>query len=162
MSQDMQKCARIPFLSQNTSLWTLINAITSVVNPTLYSAGLHAIQAIKQDDPDITWESVWSGFALIVNRETPYHRDSGGSLSMHDLLMSGGTHQDCYMEIAELGAEFSYLPGTIFALTGKALMHRVKTWAGGERICAAHFMRDAVLNRLGQARPSWPVLDHYL
>lgn len=150
------------FIQENYPLELLVNAVTSVINPDLYSAGLQAIQAIQNQQPITLWPSIWSGVAVIVNRETPYHRDSGGSISMYDLLVSAGTHQMCHIEVAELGAEFVYLPGTIVALCGKVLMHRVVSWGGGERICAAHFMKDGVHNRFGQPRPAWPVLEDYL
>ncbi|KZP23224.1 hypothetical protein FIBSPDRAFT_737838 [Athelia psychrophila] len=140
----------------------LANAVTSVINPQLYLAGLQAANAVQTLQPTVLWASVWSGIALIVNRETPCHRDTGGSVSMYDLLVSAGTHQACHIDIHELGAEFLYLPGTMLALSGKALSHGVKTWGGGERICAAHFMKDGVHNRVGQARPGWPILDDYL
>ncbi|KZP27740.1 hypothetical protein FIBSPDRAFT_730442, partial [Athelia psychrophila] len=51
------------------------------------------------------WPSVWSGIALIVNRETPYHCDTGGSISMYDLLVSAGTHQAACIEITILQCE---------------------------------------------------------
>lgn len=150
------------FLTSNATFELVVNVITSVINPSLYSAGLQAQQSIQTFHSSSPWFSVWSGIALIVNRETPSHWDSGGSLAMHDLLVSAGTHQACYLDVDELGAEFLYLPGTILALSGKALSHQVKSWAGGERICAAHFMRDSVHHRLGLVRPTWPSLDDYL
>lgn len=149
------------FIARSRPLETLVNAVTSVINPELYLAGLHAIHSIQNTLPATPWSSVWSGIALIVNRETPYHRDGGGAISMYDLLVSAGTHQSCYVEVEEIGAEFLYLPGTMLALSGRVLMHRVVSWAGGERICSAHFMKDAVHHRLGQPRPSWPVLEDY-
>ncbi|KZP34555.1 hypothetical protein FIBSPDRAFT_718978 [Athelia psychrophila] len=158
----MHKEGVFSFIAETTPLEILANTVTSVINPQLYSAGQQAIHVIQTLHPNIPWPSVWSGIALIVNRETPYHRDTGGSISMYDLLVSAGTHQAAYIEIVELGAEFLYLPGTMVALSGIVLKHRVKSWVGGERICSAHFMKDSVHNRLGQARPAWPVLDDYL
>lgn len=162
ISRDMHKKGVLSFIAETSPLELLANAVTSVIHPQLYSAGLQAMHAIQILHPNTPWASVWSGIALIVNRETPYHRDSGGSVSMYDLLVSAGTHQACYIDVFELGAEFLYLPGTMLALSGKALSHRVKSWAGGERICGAHFMKDGVHNRVAQPRPAWPVLDDYL
>lgn len=158
----MQKKGVHSFITENHPLGLLVDAVTSVINPELYFSGLHAIQSLQNGCSTTPWTSVWSGMALIVNRETPSHRDSGGSISMHDLLVSAGTHQVCYLEVAELGAEFLYLPATMLALSGKALSHRVKSWGGGERICLAHFMKDGVHNQLHQPRPAWPLLDDYL
>lgn len=150
------------FLKSMAPLESILNGVTSVINQKLYQSGLEAMQTILTQNPALSWGSVWSGFSLIVNRMTPYHRDSGASISMYDLLFSAGTHQDCYIEVAELEAQFLYLPGTLLAVCGKVLKHRVESWAGGERICVAHFMKDAVHNRLGIARPEWPLLDDYL
>ncbi|KZP29240.1 hypothetical protein FIBSPDRAFT_727514 [Athelia psychrophila] len=150
------------FISETSPLELLVNVVTSVINRQLYSAGLQAVNAVCTLHPATPWASVWSGVALIVNRETPYHRDTGGSVSMYDLLVSAGTHQTCHIDIQELGAAFVYLPGTMLAMSGKALSHGVKSWSGGERICAAHFMKDGVHNRVGQPRPAWPILDDYL
>lgn len=76
VSQDLQKPSVIPFLTNNQPFQLLVNSITSVVNPKLYSAGMQAIQGIQQASVSATpWKSVWSGMALIVNQETPYHRD---------------------------------------------------------------------------------------
>ncbi|KZP07464.1 hypothetical protein FIBSPDRAFT_759968 [Athelia psychrophila] len=162
VSQDMHKRGVPSFITETGPMELLANAVTSVINPQLYLAGLQAANAVQTLQPTVLWASVWSGIALIVNRETPCHRDTGGSVSMYDLLVSAGTHQACHIDIHELGAEFLYLPGTMLALSGKALSHGVKTWGGGERICAAHFMKDGVHNRVGQARPGWPILDDYL
>lgn len=150
------------FITEIQPLELLADAVTSIINPQLYYVGRQASRLVQTLHPTTPWASVWSGIALIVNRETPLHRDSGGSASMYDLLISAGTHQTCHIDVYELGAEFVYLPGTMVALSGKVLRHGVKTWGGGERICAAHFMKDGVHNRMGQPRPSWPELDDYL
>jgi hypothetical protein len=47
-------------------------------------------------------------------------------------------------------------------VTGRVLCHGVSSWSGGERICLAHFMKDVVLDRLGQPRPGWMKLDDFL
>ena len=82
--------------------------------------------------------------------------------SDYDLLVSAGTHVDCVLDIADLGASFSYQPGTAIAVVGKVLCHGVKCWDGGERICQDHFMKDAVHDRLGLSRPSWVNYADYI
>ena len=106
--------------------------------------------------------SVWSGFSIIVNRMTLLHRDVGAEPMHYDLLVSGGTHQQCVLDVCELGSRLSYPPGTGVAIVGKVLRHGVKTWDGGERVCQTCFMKDAVHDRLGQSRPEWVYYDDYI
>jgi hypothetical protein len=82
---------------------------------------------------------------------------------MHfDSLFSAGTHTNCNLDVPDIGATFSYLPGTGVAIAGKVLRHGVKVWEGGERICQARFMKDAVHDRLGLLKPTWVNYDDYI
>ena len=85
----------------------------------------------------------------------------GAAPSEYDFLFSGGTHTECFLEVRELGARLSYLPGTGIAISGKVLRHGVMSWEGGERICHARFIKDAVHDRLGQPRPDWVCHENY-
>lgn len=143
--------------------------MTALVAPQQYDSGLAAIQQIKDSQeldslhPNLDcWYSIWSGFSLIVNRMTPFHRDHGALAPCFDLLVSGGTHSDCKLELPDIGATLSYIPGTGVFVTGRVLCHGVSGWSGGERICQAHFMKDAVHDRLGQPRPGWINIDDFL
>ncbi|KAH7919748.1 hypothetical protein BV22DRAFT_995979, partial [Leucogyrophana mollusca] len=130
----------------------LLNGITALIHPGLYSAGTSAMSKLPKHLPlakSAPWPSVFSGLEVIVNRDTPAHRDSGGAASFYDLLVSLGQKHLAVLKIPDLDAELSYGPGTVVALTGKVLLHEVSSWPGGERYCLAHFMRDSVLNRLG-------------
>lgn len=169
VSQHLRSPDAREYLVRTQNLELLCNAVTSVINPSLYDAGLRAIQAIKASAPFhghrtnlAHWVSVWSGYALIVNRETPPHRDSGSAPPTYDLLVSGGTHVFCDLNLPDIGTSLPYGPGTMVGLCGKVLRHSVMSWAGGERICSAHFMKDNVHNRLGEARPDWSCLSDYL
>lgn len=145
------------------------NAITVAIAPELYLAGQASMQLLKQGvglnsllSCVGSWVSAWSGISIIVNRVTPSHRDPGAACSVYDLLVSGGTHTQCSLDVPDIGASFSYLPGTVVGVCGKVLRHKVEGWEGGERICAAHFIKDAVHDRLKQIRPSWPRHPDYL
>jgi hypothetical protein len=169
VSTDLRSEAAEDFLQSTDSLIVLSNAITALVAPQQYDSGLAAIQQIKQGDELDSfhdnlnhWYSIFSGFSLIVNRKTPFHRDPGASGTCFDLLISGGTHSDCWLELPDLGTTLSYAPGTGVFVTGRVLRHGVSSWSGGERICLAHFMKDAVHDRLGQPRPGWMKLDDFL
>src|ERR1700737_4012614 len=157
------------FLRITEDLEIVCNAITAAIAPELYESAQLTIQQLKQGeelnsiwDCVQNWASAYSGMSLIVNRVTPPHRDPGGAFSVYDLLISGGTHTHCSFDVREIGAHFSYLPGTVVGVCGNVLRHGVDSWDGGERICAAHFIRDAVHNRLNLPRPSLPSLRDYL
>jgi len=105
---------------------------------------------------------VWSGLAIIVNRTTPWHRDQGGAPTHYDLLLSAGTHTDCVLDIPISGLTLSYLPGTVVPIVGKVIGHGVRVWDGGERICQARFIKDAVHDRLGLVRPEWVHHNTYI
>ena len=157
------------FLQITKELEETCNTITVAIAPELYISAEAAILLLKQGvglDSILNcvnnWMSVWSGLSLIVNRTTLAHRDQGAAASAYDLLVVGGTHTKCTLDVPDLGARFSYLPGTIVAISGKVLQHKVDGWDGRDQICAAHFIKDAVHSRLNQIRPSWPQLQSYL
>ncbi|KAI5993177.1 hypothetical protein EDC04DRAFT_2613445 [Pisolithus marmoratus] len=76
------------------------------------------------------WPSIYLGIDVIVNQETPPHQDQASAPSLLDLV-----------------------PGTMVFLAGKLLTHSVPKWEKGERIALAHYMKDAIHNRFGLARP---------
>ena len=142
----------------------LCNAILALTHPALFDAGVHAMQQLELN-VDIEhvqthhhtalWPSVFSGIGVISNRVTPRHRDDNAWYTWYDLLASLGTHQEAQINIEELGASFSYRPGTVFLVCGKLLGHSVDKWEGGEQICMAHYMRDMLHERLQVHRPHW-------
>ena len=142
----------------------LCNAILALTHPALFDAGMQAMQQL-QLNPGIEhvkthkqvalWPSVFSGIGVISNRITPRHRDTDSWYTWYDLLASLGTHKEAKIKVDELGATFSYCPGTVFLVCGRLLSHSVDRWEDGERICAAHYMRDMLHERLGVHRPHW-------
>jgi hypothetical protein len=115
----------------------------------------------EYDELDL-WPSCFTGIQVIVNRTTPPHRDKGGSPTLYNMLVSAGTHTGSRMKCRELGLELAYDPGAIVIVCGKVLLHKVKLWAKGERICVAHMMKDNVHDKQDVAWPAWPVLSYYL
>jgi hypothetical protein len=143
----------------------LINAILTVTNRKLFLAGHEAIVKLKHSqDLDIkiqthkhiqSWNSVFSGIAVITNRITPRHRDSGGCASWYDLLLSAGTHHRSFLNLDDVNGQLSYDPGTAVLICGKVLSHSLRGWLGGERICIACFMRNMIHHRLSVFSPDW-------
>ncbi|KAG2109004.1 uncharacterized protein F5147DRAFT_549710, partial [Suillus discolor] len=56
------------------------------------------------------WPSDFSGIEVIVNQETPYHRDPGASPSFYDLLVSLGKDHQAILDLPDVGAELQYDP----------------------------------------------------
>ncbi|KAG1771915.1 hypothetical protein EV702DRAFT_976995, partial [Suillus placidus] len=108
------------------------------------------------------WPSIFSGLEIIANRVTFSHRDGGGSPSLLDLLVSLGRNHDATLALADLNAELDYSPGTMVYISGRVLEHSVGPWLNGEQFVIAHFMKDAVHNRVGVPRPGFPMQSFFL
>ncbi|KAI5980437.1 hypothetical protein EDC04DRAFT_2596689 [Pisolithus marmoratus] len=100
------------------------------------------------------WPSIYVGIDVIVNQVTPPHRYRTSTPSLLDLVVSLGTH-DASFHVSNLGTIFDYLPSTMLYLAGNILQHSVQKWGKGERIAIAHYMKDAIHNRFGVARPTF-------
>ena len=146
----------------------LCNATTTLIHPELYNTGMAAVHQLQMGlilhstHPNVNlWPSFFYGIQVIVNHDTP-HRDMVGSSTCYGFLLSSGTYKQSRLDLPELGTSLSYGPGTLVAVSGKVLLHGVKWWEGGERVCIAHFIKDAVHARLGLERPQWPRQQTYL
>ena len=95
-----------------------------------------------------TWCNPFSGLALICNRKTPLHRDNNSRYCWYDILATLGTYGNLSIDIPAIGMKFSYKPGTMMAIAGRAFTHGVDM-ADGERICFAYFIRDKVHQMTG-------------
>jgi hypothetical protein len=90
------------------------------------------------------------------------HRDAQAAPPDYDFLVSAGTHTGAWLELPDVKTKLSYDPCTVVAICGRVLRHAVHDWADGERLCIAHFMRDAVHDRLHIPRPDWVTNKQYL
>jgi hypothetical protein len=109
------------------------------------------------------WQSVYTGIAVISNRLTPPHRDSRGKPEWFDLLLNyAGNDSNPKLLINDLGLELDYSSGTVVGLCGTIFQHEVGYWGEGDRVCYAHFMREAVRNRLQAEDPGWVYQSTYL
>ncbi|KAG0698585.1 hypothetical protein DFH29DRAFT_772009, partial [Suillus ampliporus] len=100
-----------------------------------------------------SWPSIFSGLEIIANRVTFSHRDGGGSPSLLDLLVSLGRNHHATFALPDVQAELDYFPGAMVYISGRVLEHSVCPWLNGERLAIAHFMKDAVHDRVGVPRP---------
>ncbi|KAI6045936.1 hypothetical protein EDC04DRAFT_2598503 [Pisolithus marmoratus] len=134
-SSSLKKPAVRQWLTDITYAEDFWNTIAEIVLPDLAQVGKEAISAKQhwvttQPPCPVRWPSIYLGIDVIVNQETPPHQDQASEPSLLDLV-----------------------PGTMVFLAGKLLTHSVPKWEKGERIALAHYMKDAIHNRFGLARP---------
>ncbi|KAI6010350.1 hypothetical protein EDC04DRAFT_2610218 [Pisolithus marmoratus] len=134
-SASLKKPAVRQWLRDITYAEDFWNTIAEIVLPDLAQVGKEAISAKQhwvttQPPCPVRWPSIYLGIDVIVNQETPPHQDKASAPSLLDLV-----------------------PGTMVFLAGKLLTHSVPKWEKGERIALAHYMKDAIHNRFGLARP---------
>jgi len=137
-----------------------LNLALSLIHPDLFQSGvlmLRKLQALKTTKAIASeWQSVYTGIQIISNRLTPLHRDSKGRPEWFDILASycgGGSIP--HLLVQDLGLELDYASGTVVGLCGTIFEHGVRAWGGGDRVCYAHFMREAVRERLEVHPASW-------
>lgn len=147
------------WLDNITGVEQYINVLLSLTHPDLYDNARIALDRLRMTDSTkeiaVLWTSVFTGIAVIANRITPSHTDRGGRPAWYDTLLNIGTCSAATFQLPDLGATFSYPPGTIISLCGNILKHQVSDWGMGDRVCYAHFMRDAVLRRLNVDDAGW-------
>lgn len=173
MSADLTKPNGVLEWLKKCSLpFALIGGILSIIQPELFNAGREALKKLSED-PGLcdkperllevlsTWYTPFSALAVISNRSTPLHRDTGGRPEWLDLMVALGVYEHGRFTVPGLGYTFKYNPGTIVAFSGKIFRHGAE--CAGDRACIAFYMRDNVLNRLGIPAGSWfsaPDFEH--
>jgi hypothetical protein len=158
-STDFQRKSVRDWLQLIEPVEQLWNAVLEVVHPDMSEANSKAVGKLLQDlgDPPPTWPTTYPAIDVIANRRTPKHCDKGGAPTLYDHLASFGQDHEAELLFPDFDAEFAYKPGTSVFFPGKALAHLVPEWTEGkERVVMAHYLRDAVQNKLELARPSLP------
>ena len=143
------------WLNRNVRLLSIAGAVLAVVHPEQYEAGLKILRKLQDSPASLrepqhiqavlrTWCSPFSAFSIISNRETPQHRDQLGRLEWYDVLTTMGDYRHLDFERPRINAALRYNPGTVVALSGKVLAHRVGRSELGDRVCIAGYMRNDV------------------
>jgi hypothetical protein len=137
-----------------------LNHTLSLLNPHMFESGLEILGKLRQGEKtkEIAeqWQSVYTGISIISNRVTPAHRDSKGRPEWFDTLMSySDPATEPELIIQDLGLVLNYPSGSVVSLCGSIFQHEVKYWGDGDRVCYAHFMREAVRDRLDAAPAGW-------
>jgi hypothetical protein len=153
------------WLKQTMWIGALSGGILGLLHPQQYAIGRAAMLEMlyqpdmisNMDDTQralTVWASPFTALSLVMNRQTPVHRDAHGRHPWMDLLLTHGSYNRCCMELRSLGIRLAYESGTAVAICGKVVPHAVSD-CDGERACLAYYMRDSVHNRLSIPAGSW-------
>jgi hypothetical protein len=137
-----------------------LNLTLSLIHPELYRCGLDILHKLRASGHTAEiakeWQSVYTGIAIISNRLTPKHRDRNGKPEWFDLLLNyAGPESKPKLLIHDVGLELDYSSGTVVGICGQIFEHQVGPWGEGDRVCYAHFMREAVRKRLEVQEAGW-------
>lgn len=138
----------------------VINSILKNVHPDQFRAGTAVYEGLAESDDDFPflrhWRSAFNGLEVIVNRQTPPHRDAKGWRTCYDLLITTGTYGDGDFHVPDLGIRLRYKTGTIVCILGALIRHAAYTWGGKEeRSCWAYFMRRELFWHFRVRAPDW-------
>lgn len=149
----------------------MINLALMWIAPDLHNMGAKSVAASKGNEAHAqgkatsskakSWPSVFTGISVIANRKTKAHQDKGSYDSAYDVLISGGSHSECQLEVEELGGKLEYGPGTLVVICGRFLTHKVEKWSGKDRLCYAHYFKDDVHHAHGCKRGDWVNVEDF-
>ena len=103
--------------------FALLSGALAIMHPDLYAAGRSALINIharlqQSDDPtsmeqqDMAqvlswWASVYSGASVMVNRNSPQHRDTNSCPQSFDLLASIGNYEGVSIDLPTIGSSLA-------------------------------------------------------
>ncbi|KAF5334254.1 hypothetical protein D9611_014586 [Ephemerocybe angulata] len=152
----------------------LVGGMLAVIHPDLYDVALATWKTIHHCPAGSTrpdrvqellgiWASPFTAISLIVNRETPIHKDRLGGQNYLDAVATFGNYVNGRFEIPALGMRFRYNPGCVIFLNSYNFAHGASR-VEGERYCIASFFRpDMVKNGslYHQGAESLPAIQDY-
>lgn len=142
----------------------LCSALLFVTHPALYRAA--RVTMARAADAASTavgehhrlWPSVWHSTQVIINRETPFHRDTSGKDTWYELLMSLGTCSKAALVLRNIGIQVGYLPGTAVLMSSRLIHHGVAK-VEPDRICYTWYMSASLHNNFSGEDVPWVTRD---
>ncbi|KAF5319118.1 hypothetical protein D9611_014077 [Ephemerocybe angulata] len=152
----------------------LVGGMLAVIHPDLYRVALGTWKAIHNSSEGCTrpervrelleiWASPFTAVSLIVNRETPLHKDRLGGQYYLDAVSTFGNYVNGRFEIPALGMRFRYNPGCVIFLNSYTFAHGASR-VEGERYCIASFFRPNMIKNGSSYHPgaeSMPAIQDY-
>lgn len=150
-----------PFLAEIQEINALVGGALAIVQPFLFAASMKAWRNVLASKESVKnharmeellglWPSPFTAISLIVNRETPIHRDPKGGKFLFDAVLTLGNYKRGRFEIPGVGMRVRYDPGTMVLLASHTLAHGA-SMVDADRYCIASFFRPHVLKAYGDA-----------
>jgi len=103
------------------------------------------------------WASVFTSLSVIVNQETPIHREVVSRARWFDILTSTGSYYDVDLVLPSLQMKLKYEAGVMVGMSRKVVRHRVpRAW--GAQICWVWNMQEEVHKYTNTPRGGWSSL----
>lgn len=163
---------------ENKQFSHVLSGVLSIMHPELYQLGQQAMCKLRETSEATgapwvpcyendrlqevleIWGHPWTALSIMVNRATPYHRDTNGRNPWMDLMVTVGEYEHGRLELPGLGVRLEYNPGTIVGLCGKVVVHGAAE-VEGDRACLAYYMRNGVHERLGIPAGTWSRVSYW-
>ncbi|KAJ3536045.1 hypothetical protein NMY22_g6207 [Coprinellus aureogranulatus] len=144
----------VEFLEDEIDTNAIIGAVLAIVHPELFDMQVDVLARLNNGEITVKheetmekvlqyWSSPFTGFALISNRETPFHRDTQGGKLLYDLVATFGRYRRGRFAVPLFGSRFAYGPGTVFILPRFLFEHGASS-VMGDRVCFANFFKPKV------------------
>ncbi|KAG0691871.1 hypothetical protein DFH29DRAFT_1009944 [Suillus ampliporus] len=138
-----------------------LSMIMDMQRPTLLASV--ALQSAEQGLHDMHhllkhWASVYTGTAIMCNRQSPKHRDPKCPPKAFDILTSIGSYQHAVMQLANLRIELIYNPGIMVSYSSRLVRHGICV-DQGDQVVWAWFLRDSMYNYAGTPCPDYAVYN---
>ncbi|KAG1849008.1 hypothetical protein F4604DRAFT_1593651, partial [Suillus subluteus] len=109
--------------------------------------------------------SVYTGAAIMCNRQSPDHQDPKCLPKAFNILTSIGSYRHATMKLPNLGIKMAYNPGVMVSYSGRLVRHGIRV-DEGDWIVWSWFLQDSVHNythtpRLDYARYNLADLNAY-
>lgn len=134
-----------------------INAALKAIVPEYYKFLEDTLQCIRTKKAcRVAHEAITSLYpshSILVNRQTPQHRDRRNHPQVIDTLLLCGDFVNGRFFVPELNLSCPYNPGTFIMFRGGALLHRVGDWEGERRICLASYLHQSVVQEMSFVAP---------
>jgi hypothetical protein len=100
------------------------------------------------------WTSMYTGAAIICNRQLPFHWDPKCPPEGFDILTYIGGYDNSVMQLTNLGIDLAYDSGVMVSYSGQLVRHGIRV-GEGDRIIWAWFMRNSVHNYVRTPRTEY-------
>ncbi|KAG1779887.1 hypothetical protein EV702DRAFT_965168 [Suillus placidus] len=91
------------------------------------------------------WASIYTGAAIMCNRQSPEHRDPKCPPEAFDILTCIGSYPRTVVQLTNLGTDLAYNPGVMVSYLGCLVRHGIHV-DEGDQIVWAWFLQDSMHN----------------